>query len=132
MFNHQLTAFVAVADCVSFIKAADILFITPTALMKQINTLEVHLNLKLIERTKHGVHLTPEQQASFSRWSSLTDKQKQLLLDLMNTKKERDFVSKSAFFLWRREGDLNPRAGTTDLLVFEARPFSHLGTSPCI
>ena len=32
--------------------------------------------------------------------------------------------------LWRREGDLNPRAGTTDLLVFEARPFSHLGTSP--
>lgn len=76
MFNHQLTAFVAVADCVSFIKAAYILFITPTALMKQINTLEVHLNLKLIERTKHGVHLTPEQQASFSRWSSLTDKQK--------------------------------------------------------
>ena len=31
---------------------------------------------------------------------------------------------------WRRERDLNPRAGTTDLLVFEARPFSHLGTSP--
>ena len=32
--------------------------------------------------------------------------------------------------LWRRERDLNPRAGTTDLLVFEARPFSHLGISP--
>ena len=31
---------------------------------------------------------------------------------------------------WRRERDLNPRAGTTDLLVFEARPFSHLGISP--
>ena len=30
----------------------------------------------------------------------------------------------------RRRGDLNPRAGTTDLLVFEARPFSHLGTPP--
>jgi len=29
--------------------------------------------------------LTPEQQELFSRWSSLTDKQKQLLLDLMNT-----------------------------------------------
>ncbi len=25
---------------------------------------------------------------------------------------------------------MNPRAGTTDLLVFEARPFSHLGTPP--
>ena len=30
----------------------------------------------------------------------------------------------------RRRGDLNPRAGITGLLVFEARPFSHLGTSP--
>ena len=30
----------------------------------------------------------------------------------------------------RRRGDLNPRAGATDLLVFEARPFSHLGTPP--
>lgn len=25
---------------------------------------------------------------------------------------------------------MNPRAGVTDLLVFEARPFSHLGTPP--
>lgn len=29
--------------------------------------------------------LTPEQQELFSKWSTLTDKQKQLLLDLMNT-----------------------------------------------
>lgn len=27
---------------------------------------------------------------------------------------------------------MNPRAGTTDLLVFEARPFSRLGTPPRI
>lgn len=59
MFNSQLTTFVAVADCGSFTKAADMLFITPTAVMKQINALETHLNLKLIERTKHGVRLTP-------------------------------------------------------------------------
>lgn len=35
-------------------------------------------------------------------------------------------------FLWRREGDLNPRTGVTRLLVFEASPFSLLGTSPQI
>ena len=29
--------------------------------------------------------LTPEQQDFFSRWSSLSDEQKRLLLDLMNT-----------------------------------------------
>ena len=32
----------------------------------------------------------------------------------------------------RRRRDLNPRAGATDLLVFEARPFSHLGTPPLL
>lgn len=32
----------------------------------------------------------------------------------------------------RRRRDLNPRAGATDLLVFEARPFNHLGIPPVI
>lgn len=59
MFNSQLTTFVSVADCGSFTKASDTLFITPTAVMKQVNALESHLNLKLIERTTHGVRLTP-------------------------------------------------------------------------
>lgn len=59
MFNSQLTAFVCVADCGSFTKAAEKLYISPTAVMKQINSLEAHLNLKLLERTSHGVRLTP-------------------------------------------------------------------------
>ena len=32
----------------------------------------------------------------------------------------------------RRKRDLNPCAGATDLLVFEARPFNHLGIPPVI
>lgn len=59
MFNSQLTAFVCVADCGSFTKAAEKLFISPTAVMKQLNSLESHLNLKLLDRTPHGVRLTP-------------------------------------------------------------------------
>lgn len=59
MFNHNLTAFVYAIDSGSFTKAADKLFITPTAVMKQINSLESHLDLKLIERTSQGVRLTP-------------------------------------------------------------------------
>lgn len=59
MFNSQLTVFVCVADCGSFTKAADKLFISPTAIMKQINSLEEHLNLTLIERTPRGIRLTP-------------------------------------------------------------------------
>lgn len=59
MYNSQLTVFVCVADCGSFSKAAEKLFISATAVMKQINSLEKHLNLKLIERTPRGILLTP-------------------------------------------------------------------------
>ena len=59
MYNPQLKAFVAVADCGSFTKAAAKLFISPTAVMKQINSLENHLGMKLIDRTNQGIKLTP-------------------------------------------------------------------------
>ena len=59
MFNPQLTVFVCVVDCGSFTKAAERLFLSPTAVMKQINTLENHLGLKLLLRTPQGVRLTP-------------------------------------------------------------------------
>lgn len=59
MFNPLLTAFVCAADCGSFTKAAEKLFISPTAVMKQINALEAHLDLKLMDRTPQGIRLTP-------------------------------------------------------------------------
>lgn len=58
MYNPLLNTFVAVADCGSFTKASETLFISPTAVMKQMNALEKHLELKLIERTQSGIHLT--------------------------------------------------------------------------
>lgn len=65
MYNSQLTVFVCVADCGSFSKAAEKLFISATAVMKQINSLEKHLNLKLIERTPRGILLTPAGDAIY-------------------------------------------------------------------
>jgi len=59
MYNHYLDTFIATADCGSFTKAADILFMTPAAVMKQINNLEKHLDLQLLKRTPAGVTLTP-------------------------------------------------------------------------
>lgn len=73
MFNHNLTTFVHVVDCGSFTKAADKLFITPTAVMKQINSLEAHLNLKLIERTSQGVRLTPAGEVIYKDAKFLFD-----------------------------------------------------------
>lgn len=58
MYNPQLATFVSVAENGSFTKAADALFITPTAVMKQINALEERLGVALFARTNHGLLLT--------------------------------------------------------------------------
>ena len=73
MFNHNLTAFVSAIDSGSFTKAADKLFVTPTAVMKQINSLESHLGLKLIERTSQGVRLTPAGEVIYRDAKFLSD-----------------------------------------------------------
>lgn len=58
MYNPQLETFLHVADAGSFNKAAEEAYITPTAVIKQINLLEDSLEVKLFERTHRGLHLT--------------------------------------------------------------------------
>ncbi len=58
MYNPQLETFIRVADAGSFNKAAEEAFITPTAVIKQINLLEDSLGVKLFERTHRGLILT--------------------------------------------------------------------------
>lgn len=58
MINPQLETFITVASLGSFSKAADELFVSPTAIMKQINMLENRLKVKLFIRTNHGLELT--------------------------------------------------------------------------
>lgn len=58
MYNPQLETFLHVADAGSFNKAAEASYITPTAVIKQINLLEADLGVKLFERTHRGLRLT--------------------------------------------------------------------------
>lgn len=58
MYHPQLTTFISVAESGSFTKTADALFITPTAVMKQINALEERIGVVLFDRTNHGLMLT--------------------------------------------------------------------------
>ncbi|MGG7160713.1 LysR family transcriptional regulator [Clostridium baratii] len=58
MYNSQLETFLCVADAGSFNKAAEEIYITPTAVIKQINSLENSLGVKLFERTHRGLFLT--------------------------------------------------------------------------
>ena len=58
MYNPQLDTFIRVAEAGSFSKAAQILYITPTAVIKQMNLLESRLGLTLFHRSHQGLTLT--------------------------------------------------------------------------
>ena len=58
MYNPHLETFVHVADAGSFNKAAEELFITPPAVIKQIASLEASLDIKLFIRSPRGLTLT--------------------------------------------------------------------------
>jgi DNA-binding transcriptional LysR family regulator len=58
MYNQQLETFIAVADAGSFSKAGEKLYVTSTAVIKQINILEDRLQVRLFNRSNHGVQLT--------------------------------------------------------------------------
>ncbi len=58
MYNKQLETFIRAADAGSFSKAAKESYITLTAVIKQINSLEESLNVKLFDRDHQGLQLT--------------------------------------------------------------------------
>lgn len=59
LYNPLLRTYIAVYDAGSFTKASEVLFITPAAIMNQINQLEYQLGLELFVRSKRGLIPTP-------------------------------------------------------------------------
>ena len=90
MYNPLLDTFTAVADCKSFTKAAEKLYISPTAVMKQINNLEEHLNLKLTDRTPTGIKLTPAGEIIYRDAKFIMDYSKKSIADAVTKTKEYD------------------------------------------
>lgn len=58
MLSPQLYTFISVAKYGSFSKAAEATFVSPTAIMKQIDALEKRLGVTLFNRTNRGIVLT--------------------------------------------------------------------------
>lgn len=71
MYNTQLETFLKVAESGSFSKTAELLYITPPAVTKQINLLEEDLGLTLFVRTHRGLKLTPAGQSLYKDTSYL-------------------------------------------------------------
>lgn len=66
MYNSQLETFICVVESGSFNKAADKLFISPPAVIKQINSLETNLGVQLFSRTHRGLAVTEAGQSIYN------------------------------------------------------------------
>lgn len=73
MLNPNLKTFICVADCGSFSKASEKLYVSPPSVMKQINVLEKHLDLKLFDRTSQGIRLTTVGQVLYRHTKTMND-----------------------------------------------------------
>lgn len=71
MYNKQLDAFLMAAKTGSFSKASQVLYITPSAVIQQINNLERDLGVSLFVRTKRGISLTPAGEYLFKEGEAL-------------------------------------------------------------
>ncbi|MFJ5770311.1 LysR family transcriptional regulator [Psychrobacillus sp. NPDC093180] len=65
MYSYQIEVFVAVVENGSFSKAANQLYVSTTAIMKQINLLEDRLKMTLLKRTSQGITLTPAGESLY-------------------------------------------------------------------
>lgn len=92
MYNLQLETFVRVADAGSFNRAAEQSYVTPTAVMKQINLLESKLGVKLFERTHRGLTLTRAGESLYSDAKYIMQYCKDAVIRAQNAMQENDTV----------------------------------------
>lgn len=70
---QELRAFVAVVDTGSFVRAADALDLSKTAVSRLVGTLEARLGARLMHRTTRKLSLTPEGEVFHERCRQLLD-----------------------------------------------------------
>lgn len=73
MYDPALKTFIIAAECGSFTQAAQKLYISSTAVMKQMNALEGHLDLKLFERAPSGIRLTSAGESLYKDAKFMVD-----------------------------------------------------------
>ena len=92
MYNPQLETFIRVADAGSFSKAAELLYISPNAIIKQVNLLESKLNLRLFVRTHRGITLTPAGESLYHDAKYLIKYSKESVARAKNKKQNDDHI----------------------------------------
>lgn len=70
---QEMSVFVAVVDAGSFVRAADALDLSKTAVSRLVNDLELRLGVRLLHRTTRKLSLTPEGEIFLERCRQLVD-----------------------------------------------------------
>ena len=73
MYNPLLETFVSVVEMGSFSKETQKMYMTPASVMKQINALEEHLHIKLVNRTYRDIKLTEQGQKVYDEAKMLIE-----------------------------------------------------------
>ena len=98
MYNPQLETFLRVADAGSFNKAAEESFITPTAVIKQINLLEASLDVQLFERTHRGIVLTKAGKSLYQDAKYVIQYSKEAVIRAQNAMQENTDVIRNVSY----------------------------------
>lgn len=79
MIDQFFKTFIVVVKEGSFTKASEKLYLSTTAIMKQMNSLEANLNVKLLNRTKNGISLTTAGKIIYDRGQKLIEEADDIL-----------------------------------------------------
>lgn len=134
MYNPILSTFISVAESGSFTKAAEALFITPPAVMKQINSLEERLGITLFDRSNHGLQLTDAGKSFFQDAKYIIDYSNQAIekaKDIDNKDRQQSIrigtsiMTPAKFLLdiWSKIQKFNPYL-KIELIPFENTPIN--------
>lgn len=93
MIDKFFKTFIVVVEEGSFAKASEKLFISTTAIMKEMNSLEKDLDIKLLNRSNNGITLTSAGKIIYERGKKLLEEE----IDIKNAAKLEDNRYKTTF-----------------------------------
>ena len=92
MYNKYLDIFVEVVNSGSFTKASENLFVSSTAIMKQMNLLESDVGVKLLNRTHKGIELTDAGKEIYKDAKHIIDLSKQAIQNAQKLGKNKNAI----------------------------------------
>lgn len=92
MYDRHLDTFIQVADCGSFLKASEKLYISANAVTKQINLLESDLDVKLFQRSTQGLILTEAGKLIYSEAKKMIRHSSSVLQKARELEKRKEVV----------------------------------------